>query len=366
MRLTRLKDAGFAAATSAYNELRQLHSNHQARVVLRTIERQQGPTSPQSMKLCDEYARDALGSARYAPWLHVYAAVSGTFKVGWIPDNYYGLVVDPWKGGESAKVVILKTFTNRILHTEALPDLAYVIDGIYYSRNFEPLREAELPALLFDRHERVFFKADNSFQGRSVSIMTRADFPEGRGPRLPDGASLPDGVFQAPIRQHGFFADLSPKSTATLRITTTRELDGTVTVRAAYLRAGRATDDIVQCRTHVRVSVDTDTGALEDVGYLHDWRRTDQHPDTGFRFAGHSIPHFDKAIRLCTSLHASCPQMHCLGWDVCVDRDNEVKIMEWNARYNDIKFSEATMGPCFRGLGWEHLWKRGHRSARAA
>jgi uncharacterized membrane protein len=361
MRLTGLKDAGFAAATSAYNELRQLHSNHQARVVLRAIEQQRGPTPPRSIRLCNDYARDALGSARYAPWLHVYAAISGTFKDGWIPDNYYGLVVDPLKGGEAANVVILKSFTNRILHTEALPDLAYVLDGIYYSRAFEPIREAELAAVLFDRHERVFFKADNSYQGRSVSIMTRSDFPEGGRP------GLPDGVFQAPIQQHGFFADLSPKSVATLRITTARELDGAVTVRAAYLRLGRATDDVVQCRSHVRVSVDTGTGALQDVGYLHDWRSTGQHPDTGFRFSGHSIPHFQDATRLCASLHATCPHMLCLGWDVCIDRENDVKIMEWNARYNDIKFSEATMGPCFRGLGWEDLWKRtGHRSARAA
>jgi hypothetical protein len=31
--------------------------------------------------------------------------------------------------------------------------------------------------------------------------------------------------------------------------------------------------------------------------------------------------------------------------------------MEWNGTYNDIKFSEATQGPCFADLGWERLWK---------
>lgn len=347
-----LKNAGTAAASRAYRELRQLHSNHQARSVLRSIEGQQGPVDRKLVRLANEYSRDVLGSVKYAPWMHVYAAIRGEFREGWIPDNYYGLVVDPLKSGEAAKVVILKSFTNRILHTEALPDLAYVIDGIYYSRDFRPIREADLIDLLFEHDERVFFKGDNSYQGRSVVIMTRADFPRAGKERLVDG------VFQSPIKQHAFFAAISAGSTATLRITTARELDGEVAVKAAYLRVGRAADDIVRCRSHVRVAVDIQTGALNDVAYTHDWRRISEHPDSQFHFAGHAIPHFSEAAESCRSLHASCPHMLCIGWDVCIDQDSRTKIMEWNARYNDIKFSEATTGPCFRGLGWEGLWRR--------
>lgn len=346
-----LKKTGLAAAERVYTELRQIHSNQQAHAVLRSVESQRGPTDRTWLRRADEYAREELGSAKYAPWLQVYAAVSGGFREGWIPDNYYGLVVDPQKSGKAAGVALLKSFTNRILNTNALPDLAYVIDGLYYSRDYRPIAESELIERLFERDERVVFKADNSFQGRSVTFMTRADFPRGAG-------RLPDGVFQAPIRQHGFFAAISPRSTATLRITTARELDGNVAVKAAYLRVGRAADDIVTCRTHVRVAVDTHTGRLSDTGYLHDWRSTDTHPDTGFHFAGRVIPRFGQAAELCRSLHASCPHMLCLGWDVCIDQDEQPQIMEWNARYNDIKFSEATMGPCFRGLGWEKLWRR--------
>ena len=352
MSASSLKDVGLAAATRVYDELRQKHYNYQAHAVLRSIEGQQGPTDKRLVKLANDYSRDVFGSIKYAPWLRVYAAISGGFKEGWIPDNYYGIVVDPLKAGGAAKVVAMKTFTNRILNTEALPDLAYVIDGLYYSRDFKPVQEAELIKLLFDQDERVFFKGDNSGQGRSVVIMTREDFPRAGNGRLPDG------VFQAPIKQHEFFARMSSRSTATVRITTARNPDGNMAVKAAYLRVGRAVDEIVRCRSHVRVAVDIRTGALNDVAYLHDWRKVSEHPDTQFSFAGHTIPNFLDAAELCRSLQASCPHMLCIGWDVCIDRDNQVKIMEWNARYNDIKFSEATVGPCFRGLGWESLWKR--------
>jgi Sugar-transfer associated ATP-grasp len=346
-----LKRAGLAAAARVDTELRQRHYNRQAYAVLHAVESQQGPTDRAAVRRADEYAREVLGSARYAPWLHVYTAVSGGFREGWIPDNYYGLVVDPLRGGEVAKVALTKSFTNRILNTEALPDLAYVIAGLYYTRDYRLVSQQELVELLFARDERTVFKADNSYQGRQVAFMTRKDFPAAERCRLPDG------VFQVPIRQHDFFAAMSSRATATLRITTARELDGRVSVKAAYLRLGRANDEIVLSRSHVRVAVDAATGTLSETAYLHDWRRTDAHPDTGFRFAGQAIPRFSEAAQLCRSLHQGCPHMLCLGWDLCIDQEERPRLMEWNARYNDIKFSEATTGPCFRGLGWEHLWK---------
>jgi len=347
-----LKNAGLATADKIYSELRQINSNNQARAILGVIEREQGRTDRKLIGLANEYAREVLGSEKYAPWLHVYTAVRGSFKEGWIPDNYYGLVVNPMKNNDVAAVARVKSFTNRILNTKALPDLAYVVDGIFYTTDYKPIRSAELVALLFERHDRVFYKEDGSAQGRSVSIMRREDFRPGTR------ATLPDGVFQAPITQNAFFEAMSPKSTATLRITTARDLEGVVEVKAAYLRGGRATDDIVTCRSHVRVPLDRNTGAMADVGYLHDWRKTDRHPDTGFRFAGNAIPNYREAAALCKTLHESCPHMLCLGWDTCINEAGEVQIMEWNSRYNDIKFSEATTGPCFRGLGWEGLWKR--------
>lgn len=347
-----MKQAATGTASGFIRELRQQRSNHIAHSVLRSIEKQRGTTDRRWIRRCNDYAQEVLGSRRYAPWLRVYAAISGGFREGWIPDNYYGLVVDPLKSGEAAKVALVKSFTNRILQTDALPDLAYVIDGNCFARDFTPIDQATLLDCLFDRDDHVYFKADNSFQGRSVSIMRRGDF------RTTTPAGLPDGVYQAPIHQHAFFSELSPRSTATIRITTARERDGSVAARATYMRAGRANDDIVQSKSHVRIPVNRHSGELGKLGYLPNWHAIDRHPDTGLRFVGRTIPHLAEAISLCRSLHASCPHMLCLGWDVCIDRHGKVQIMEWNARYNDIKFSEATTGPCFEGLGWESLWKQ--------
>jgi hypothetical protein len=40
-----------------------------------------------------QYAIDVLGARKFAPWLYVYTAISGAFRFGWIPANFYRSVV---------------------------------------------------------------------------------------------------------------------------------------------------------------------------------------------------------------------------------------------------------------------------------
>jgi hypothetical protein len=52
------------------------------------------------------------------------------------------------------------------------------------------------------------------------------------------------------------------------------------------------------------------------------------------------------------------PFTSIIGWDVAVDENHNVKVMEWNGDHNDIKFSEATQGACFSDRGWESSGKK--------
>ena len=77
------------------------------------------------------------------------------------------------------------------------------------------------------------------------------------------------------------------------------------------------------------------------------------HPDTGFSFKNRHIPKFKEAIEVCLELHNKVPHFTIIGWDVTVDDSEKIKILEWNGDGCDIKFSEATTGPCFLGFDWE-------------
>ncbi len=53
-------------------------------------------------------------------------------------------------------------------------------------------------------------------------------------------------------------------------------------------------------------------------------------------------------------LHAKKPYARGGGWDVNVDADEKIMVMEWNAEHNDVNFSETTQGSCFSDQASRH------------
>ena len=336
----------------------QVH-RQQARKTLNSLESAHGKTDPQLIKLSDEYASEVLGWRGYAPWLYVYSAVAGRFKEGWIPENYYGKVVLPAVKGDYGKVSDLKPLTKKLFNSSVFPDSAYYVNGLFFSDKYEVLRDDEVPAVLFKSSPVIVFKVDNSLQGKGVSVFKKDSF-DPQQVRL-----LGNGVFQHYIEQHEFFDGLMPTSVATLRVTTVLDDKGVYTVRACYLRIGRSADAHVKSASHVRVPVDLQSGALDAQGYLPTWLTIDRHPDTHVAFAKKIIPCFGSCLSTVLELHKLMPYARCIGWDLIVDKQQSIKVMEWNGNHNDIKFSEATQGPCFSDLGWEKIWRKPKPNAGA-
>lgn len=304
----------------------------------------------------DDYARQILGGKEYAPWLYVYSLVSDGFKEGWIPDNFFGWFVRPKNLGHIAK---FKTLSKAILRTSALPDVGYHIEGVFYTRDLKPADAVHVRGAL-GAHTTAFVKKDASDQGTGIIKLAVSDIDE------ENFRQIGNCVIQSPVQQHEFFARIIPGPVATIRITTARTPAGTIEMAASYLRLARSGTDWVQSAHAVRIAVMTRSGELDSFAYTADWRRWERHPDTNVVFAKQRIPCFSEAVDLCTNLHRSLPHFALIGWDVTIDADDEVKLLEWNAGHTDIKFSEATTGPCFLGLEWEKLGPRGQDVPRRA
>jgi hypothetical protein len=337
----------------SFYQKKRFHSMHrkQAFEALGGVEKDRGKTDPSLLKLSDEYAADVFGSPIYAPWLYVYSAVQGTFREGWMPDNYFGSVVQDRTKGNYAYVSALRAMQSYIFQDPAFPDIGFMANGRFLDEERRLRSFAEMQEHLFQRHTRVVFKVDGSVRGEGVRFLERDKIS------AKSLSGLPDGVFQSFIKQHPFFDRFTDASVATLRMTTAQNPSGEVSVRAAYVRMGQGRDTHVQSESHIRVSVDLKTGELSPKGYRPDWTMLDAHPDRQEPFAGKHVPNFDGCVRTVCSLHEKFPFIHSIGWDVVVDHNDNVQVMEWNGGHNDIKFSEATQGPCFQGFGWEPLWK---------
>ncbi|MBU3028340.1 sugar-transfer associated ATP-grasp domain-containing protein [Zobellia galactanivorans] len=315
---------------------------------LKNIEQDKGRLSPKTKKEAVLYAKETLGSKKYAPWLYVYAAISGGFKEGWIPDNYYRNRVIPKTQGDYGRISFLKTLNNKIFDAEISPDIAYYINGQWFKKDLTtPLSFETLHHICFQASERVVFKLDQSYQGNGVFVLNSKSFNrteiENKG----------NGTLQRFIVQHKFFDQFSTRSVANIRMTTVIDKNGKPSLRACYLRLGRSKDSHVKSCNHIRVPVDVETGELAATAYLANWKTIGHHPDSRVEFANKTIPHYQECVDLALNLHCKFPLVKSIGWDIALDNENRPTVMEWNGYGNDIKFSEATQGPCFKDLNWQ-------------
>lgn len=340
----------------------RFHREHraQATAIHRTLERALGPTNRVDIERADTYAREVLGHVCYAPWLYVYTAIAGRFKEGWIPDNYYGRVVVPKLKGGYGKAASLKALQRALFDSATFPDVAYFVNGLFMKPDGTPIPADEVARHLFAEHDSLVFKIDNSRQGKGIFFLDRKRFDVETIKRLGSG------VLQRRIVQHEALGCFAPRSVATLRLTTAVNDEGVVTVRACYLRLGRDTDTHVQSSSHVRIPVDPETGELNETGYLTNWTVIREHPDSKIRFAGVTVPSFDACLTTVLTLHRKILCNRCVGWDLAIADDGRVEVMECNAEHNDVKFSEATQGPCFADLRWERLVQPEIRRQKAA
>src|SRR5699024_10607788 len=116
-------------------------------------------------KLCNDYAVEILGSKRYTEWLYVYTAFNQEFKEGWIPDNYFGKVVFPQINNHIGNISDIKTLTRKLLQSELLPDVAYKVNGIFYTSNFSVISIEDVEDFFSNLgYEKLYIKLDDSNQ----------------------------------------------------------------------------------------------------------------------------------------------------------------------------------------------------------
>lgn len=325
--------------------------NQEANRVLKIVEAEKGELDPKIKKRCKEYAIDIFGDAIYAPWLYTYSAFAKEFKEGWIPDNFYGEVVVPQLKGEYGRLGDRAAVITRFLKEPNSLDLCYYINHLFLNSNYEILNEEKLRQTLFSNHSKVVFKIEESIQGKGVYFYDENSF------NIKEIKKLGNGVFQHYIDQHPFFSEFHNKSVATIRLTSISKDNGDTEVRAGYFRFASGDDTHVISKSQMRIPIDVKTGELYHTAFFANTGFTKSLPNNNIDFAGLILPSFQDCIAEVERMHSRIPFIRSIGWDIIVDRDNKVRVIEMNGRHNGITFTEMIQGPSFKDLGWENLKK---------
>ena len=337
----------------AKRNLKHFHKIHRQAAfdLIHKIENMNGQKlTPLMRKLADEYAIEVFGDKNYAPWLYFYSALRGKFMEGWIPSDFYSRYVVPDKGllGLAAN----KTFTKIVFQTEALPDIAYHLNGLLYDKDFSPINLEKLRRII-GKGSDVFKKINQSLKGRGIFKVNYEAINESTL------NSVGNCVVQYTVKQHPFFDEIVTGPLSPIRITTVRNPFGEIEARGSHLSLGRQGADYFTADDCIYVPVVNKFGDLDTFCYTTNLKRLSKHPDTNYSFADKSLPKYHEATEFCIKLHSSIPHFPIVGWDITIDIDENVKLIEWNAGipHPGIKLLEGTIGPCFTGLNWEALKK---------
>jgi len=287
------------------------------------------------------YCKNAFGTPAYWPWLAIYMEIQGDFKHGWMPDDYYRVVLLDRHNPIQARISSFKTFDYRLFPEISLEPLVLIIGGVFYDSALNKLRLGDAISLLKDHATEVVVKRDEGQGGSEVKFF----HPEQLDLRQLLDAN--DYVIQPALVQHEDLKKLSQASVNTLRVLTYRNLEGDVSVKFSYLRFSATesrVDNTAQGGALCKIRRD---GFLEAVAYDSlCFPVGDRHPLTGVNFGSVQIPNYASVLARCVEAHNRFPYLRIVGWDMAINHKGEPVLLEWNAE-TGLWRAEALFGPFF-------------------
>ena len=139
-------------------------------------------------------------------------------------------------------------------------------------------------------------------------------------------------ILEEVVVQNSEMAAFHAKSLNTLRVVTLRDKRRDIHVMGAAFRMGTG-DEVVDNfhKQGVVAVIDVDTGLVKSTATNYQHKRFVVHPDTGLPIVGFRIPHFDKVVQTVTAAAERLPEMDMVGWDVAIDRNDNVVLIEGNS-----------------------------------
>jgi hypothetical protein len=297
-----------------------------------------------------------IGTRPNIKWLSVYIAISGINDYRYISEYDYYAIVEPklnCKGLSEAHSD--KNMYHRFLPAQILPRvLLRNINGVCYTEQYSLIENCGFLGNLQNKKEKIIIK--NSLDtggGYNVQLfqLKSGIFYNSRDEEL--NQSYLDRVYdknyliQEYITQHPYFQKFNPSSLNTVRIYTYRSIKSNKSIPIqAVLRIGRS-GAVVDNQAAGGIAVGIkEFGKLNDYGVNKNGEKINIYNGIHFTNVG-PVPYYDKIIDLAISLSEYFVYHRVLGFDVCLDKDGNIKLIEVNIRNNEINFFQMSNGPLF-------------------
>lgn len=165
-------------------------------------------------------------------------------------------------------------------------------------------------------------------------------------------------IVQECVGQHPKLKMLYPCGVNTFRVIT-YILDREIYHVPVTLRIGRGGNFLDNCHAGgLFVGVD-DTGKLNTYAFTEFGdefgEKFEKHPDTGIRFENYELEFVPEMIRTAKKLHLNAPQLGMISWDLTVDENGCIVLIEANTRGQSIDMPQEANGKSAFGANTERI-----------
>ena len=292
-------------------------------------------------------------------WLRMLSNISGIVDYRYCPDDIYYSVIERVLNDCDGITNILddKNMLAKFVPADYRPKtvLRYM-RGEFFDDAYNWISVKNAKELLFtDNGPLSAKKSVESLGGHDVYAFNyvNGQYCEKAGSRLTldfiskQGSSF---IVQERVRQCNFSAMFNPYSANTCRIISLRKpWDGTCRVVAAGMRFGvteAAIDNMSSGGICVAMGPNGELSRFA-VGNWCSGAPVDRHPVSGVSFGDKIHPYYKDMCKVACECHANIPNANLLSWDMVVDENKIVKILEVNAKSQGVDWPQFDFGALF-------------------
>ena len=153
-------------------------------------------------------------------------------------------------------------------------------------------------------------------------------------------------MIQEKIKQHKKYEKLNPSSVNTIRINT-YICDEKIYCSPISMRIGRngnIVDNVHAGGLQIGIK---ENGKLEKWAFTELGQKFEKHPDTNVKFENYEIPKINEMIDFTKKNHYKIPHMGIIAWDLALDEDENIVIIETNIACPSIWYPQYGNGNSF-------------------
>ena len=317
----------------------------------------------------DNYWKKHYGKKISPRWHKLYEALSGTYRINYIPEIIFTTKIEPTMNDYNyCKVLSDKNllgilFDNRIKGVRTPKTIIANSNGCFYDAELNVISKKNALEIINDIGFAVVKPTVDSSSGKNVSIVNiqnGIDVRKNIGTSEIFDAYKSNFVVQEKIFPHKELSTLYPNSINTFRIISYM-IDGVIDIAPLSMRIGGCNSEVDNIHAGgMSIKIDKN-GHLAKyayrLGYGDSSEKLVVHPNTNIEFGTYSISYVGKLVDAAKALHSFLPHIGVVSWDLTIDSDGNIVIVEANLKGQSAWFPQMLSGEPLFGENTDKVLK---------